>query len=224
VSWILVQKLLLWGLRGTLLCLLLALLGNGWVWWRARACIVRPEEADQAQVAIVPGAYVYNNQGKLCPVLEDRVRAAISLYRQGTVGRLLMSGDHGQDGYDEVNSMRIFAEQHGVPREDIFLDHAGFSTYETMVRARRIFQVESAVVVTNRFHLARSVYLARSQGIRAQGVVADLRPYLDAGHYEVREFAARMKALISCHLISPNVLSGPPIPITGPASASHDQT
>lgn len=223
MSWIVAQKLLLWGLRGVALAGLLALLGNGWVLIRARGKMVPAERAERAQVAIVPGAYVYNNQGKLSPVLEDRVLGAIELYRQGRVERLLMSGDHGEDGYDEVNSMRLFAEKHGVPREHIFLDHAGFSTYETMVRARRIFQIESAVVVTNRFHLARSVYLALCQGIRAQGVVADRRPYLDASHYEVREFAARIKALVSCHLIAPSVLGGEAIPITGPASASHDR-
>ena len=222
MSLLLAQKVLLWGIRGAGVALLLALLGNGWVLLRSRSMLVTADKATEAQVAIVPGAYVYNNHGKLSPVLEDRVRTAIELYQRGKVARLLMSGDHGQDGYDEVNSMRLFAEKHGVPREHIFLDHAGFSTYETMVRARRIFQVESAIVVTNRFHLTRSVYLAFCQGIHTQGVVADRRPYLDASHYEVREFAARLKALINCHLVASEVMPGEAIPITGPASASHD--
>ena len=201
-----------------------ALGGNIWIRWRARPYIVAPDQLEPAQVAIVPGAMVYNDHGALSSVLQDRVERAIELYRSGRVKALLMSGDHGEDGYDEVNSMKAYAEKRGVPSEVIFLDHAGFSTYETMARAIRVFQVERAVIVTNAFHLERSVFVARALGLQAQGTPARDRPYVDALHNEMREFAARCKALVSVYLWAPKVLGGPLIPITGPAHLSHDKT
>ena len=196
---------------------------NGWVHWRARPYIVSAQEVDHAQVAIVLGALVYAKPGKLSPVLQDRVDTAIALYKAGKVDRLLMTGDHGQQNYDEVNSMRVYAEAKGVPDEHIFLDHAGFNTYDSMARARRVFMVDSAVVVTNQFHLDRSVFLARSQGIKAQGVVADMRPYSDANYNDQREFLARCKAVLNVIWRPDPTFLGPQIPITGDARASHDQ-
>jgi len=191
---------------------------------RARPHIVALEQLQQAQTAIVLGAYVYGKNDLLCPVLQDRVDTALELYRAGKVDSLLMSGDHGRPDYDEVNAMRLYAEKRGVPKHKIFTDHAGFNTYETMVRARKVFEVESAVVVTNRFHLDRAVFLALSQGIRAQGVVADRRRYADADAYEQREFAARVKAFLNVYLLKPNpTFLGPPVPITGDARLSHDR-
>lgn len=210
-----------------LIALLLACLGgpllaSSWIIYRARPRICPPQQVAPAQTAIVLGAYVYNNKGALSPVLQDRVDTAIALYDAGKVDSLLMSGDHGQDDYDEVNAMRIYAEKKGVPRGRIFLDHAGFDTYQSMVRARKVFQVESAVVVTNRFHLDRAVFLAGSQGIRVQGVVADRRRYAD--DYEMREFLARCKAFLYVYLLRPQPrYLGPEIPITGEATPSHDK-
>lgn len=214
----------LWlGVGALILVALAAVLANLWVCRLARRFIVPAGEVKRAQTAIVLGAYVYGTPGRLSPVLQDRVDAAIALFEAGLVDTLLMSGDHGQDDYDEVNWMRIYAEQKGVPTSKIFLDHAGFNTYDTMVRARRVFQVESAVVVTNRFHLDRAVFLARSQGIQVQGVVADKRGYEDAAYNEQREFAARCKAVLNVYLLRPDpAFLGQPVPITGDASASHD--
>lgn len=203
---------------------LAAFAASHWVRRCAGPYIVSPDRAQPAQTAIVLGAYVYGKPGTLSDVVKDRVDAAIELYRLGKVDTLLMTGDHGQSDYDEVNWMRVYAEKHGVPREKIFLDHAGFNTYDSMVRARRVFEVRTAVIVTNRFHLERAVFLARSQGIEAQGVVADRRAYLDAAFYEQREFAARCKAFLNVYLLRPApALLGPPVPITGSAAASHDQ-
>ncbi len=196
---------------------------NWWVHSRARPYVVAPEQVDHAQVGIVLGALVYGKSGRLSPVLEDRVDAAIALYKAGKVERLLMSGDHGQSNYDEVNAMRRYARERGVPDEHIFTDHAGFNTYDTMARARRVFLVENAVVVTNQFHLDRSVFLARSAGIKAQGVVADKRPYTDAYYNDQREFLARCKAVLNVYLVRPDpAFLGPEIPITGSAKPSHD--
>ena len=201
-----------------------ALAANAWVIHQARPLIRGSDQVEPAQTAIVLGAYVYGKKGILSPVLQDRVDAAIALYQAGRVQSLLMSGDHGQADYDEVNAMRAYAQAKGVPNQRIFLDHAGFNTYETMVRARKVFLVESAVVVTNRFHLDRAVFLAISQGIRAEGVVADQRRYADAEHYEQREFLARCKAFLYIYLLRPRpTFLGPVIPITGEAGPSHDQ-
>ncbi len=215
-----VRKLFLYS---TLALGLAALASNGWVAQRARPHIVTLEKVENAPVAIVLGALVYNDHGALSPVLADRVETAISLYQVGKVKALLMSGDHGEDGYDEVNSMKAYAEKRGVPGRHIFLDHAGFSTYETMARAVSIFQVSKAVIVTNAFHLERSVFVARALGIDAQGTPARERVYLDEGYNQLREFAARCKAVVSVYLWSPKVLDGPAIPITGEAEASHDK-
>lgn len=196
---------------------------NWWVHRQARPYVVAAEKVDRAQVGIVLGALVYGKSGRLSPVLEDRVDTAIALYKAGKVERLLMSGDHGESNYDEVNAMRRYARDHGVPDDRIFTDHAGFNTYDTMVRARKVFLVENAVVVTNGFHLDRSVFLARSAGIQAQGVVADKRPYSDAIYNDQREFLARCKAVLNVYLLRPDpAFLGPAIPITGSARASHD--
>lgn len=182
---------------------------------------VAADEAPHAQVAIVLGAGVDEN-GVLSAMLADRVATAVALYRAGKVSKLLMSGDHGSRDYDEVNNMRRYAEKHGVPTQDIFMDHAGFNTYDTMVRARKVFQVESALVVTQAFHLPRAVYLARSQGIDATGVSADRRPYLDPLYFEVRDAAARLKDFFLVNVIHPEPrFLGPALPITGDGRTSQ---
>src|SRR6185369_10180527 len=129
--------------------------------------------APEADAAIILGAAVSPN-GLLSGVLQDRMDRGIQLYRAKKVKKLLLSGDHGQSSYDEVTAMGRYALQHGVPAEDIFLDHAGFTTYETMYRARDVFQVRRALVVTQEFHLSRSVYIARSLGLEAWGVTSNL--------------------------------------------------
>ncbi|MFN8608321.1 MAG: ElyC/SanA/YdcF family protein [Vulcanimicrobiota bacterium] len=205
--------------------LLVAWAMNGWVHARAQPYVVTVEQVQPAQVAIVPGALVYNKTGGLSPVLQDRVDTAIQLYKAGKVERLLMSGDHGDPTYDEVNSMRAYAVRHGVPDDHIFTDHAGFNTYDTMARARRVFLVEKAVVVTNGFHLDRSVFLARQAGILAQGVAADRHQLtdLDNSYNQQREFMARCKAVLNVYLFRPDpMFLGEPIPINGDARLSHD--
>lgn len=126
-------------------------------------------------------------------MLKDRLDTAISLYNSGVCDTLLMSGDHGKDGYDEVNTMLNYAVEHGVRAEDIFLDHAGFSTYETMYRASRIFGIKKAVVVTQEYHLYRSMYNAEAMGIDVTGVKAVSDPFFEQPYYNVREYVARFK-------------------------------
>jgi SanA protein len=191
---------------------------NAWVKRQAEPLIHQARDVSHAQTAIVLGAFV-SPRGELCPMLEDRVETAIQLFKAGKVDSLLMTGDHGKVDYDEANAMKRYAVKKGVPADKIFTDHAGFNTYDSMVRARQVFGVETAVVVTNGFHLERAVFLARTQGIKAEGVVADLRPY--TYYYGHREFLARCKAVLNTYLLRPEPkFLGPAIPITGDAHAS----
>ena len=147
---------------------IVALGGGGWT--------RDPAAAPPAQAALVLGAKVQRD-GRPSAMLEDRVRAAAALYRDRRVAKVLVSGDHGTVGYDEVGAMRRRLLSLGVPAQDIFEDHAGFDTWDSMVRAKHVFEVKTAIVVTQRFHLARALWLARRAGLRASGLAADARSY-----------------------------------------------
>ncbi len=131
-------------------------------------------------------------------MLRDRLDTAIAAYHMGVADRLLMSGDHGQDDYDEVTAMKRYAIDRGVPSEDIFVDHAGFSTYESMVRAREIFQCSSVVVVTQAYHLYRALYNARAMGMEAVGIASQEHAYTRQWYFNLREAAARLKDVVYC--------------------------
>ncbi len=151
-------------------------------------------------VALVPGAAVWRGS-RLSHVLEDRAITALEMYRKGQVKKILASGDHGKKRYDEVNALKNFFLKGGVRPEDLFLDHAGFDTYSSVIRARDVFGVHEMYIITQRFHLHRSLFIARQIGIDAKGVCADRRTYVFSAWYNVRELFARVKAAI-------NVLTG----------------
>lgn len=135
----------------------------------------RVADVPGAQVAIVPGALV-NPDGTMSTMLADRVHQALALWRAGKVRRILVSGDHHSWQYDEPDTMRKELVRDGVPGKDVFEDHAGFDTWATMERAKSIFGVHSAVIVTQGFHMPRALYLAQAAGIHATGLTADLHP------------------------------------------------
>jgi SanA protein len=187
---------------------------------RMRATIA---ELAPAPVAIVLGAAV-RPDGTPSHALEDRLAQAVELYRAGKVGKLLLSGDHGQERYDETNGMRKWVLEQGVAPEDVFCDHAGFSTFDTMARARSVFGITRAIVVTQRFHLARSLYTAREAGIEAQGTPCDRRTYRKGPWFELRELGSRTKACAQASGLWPSTaLAGTPIPIEGDGRASWDE-
>ena len=166
-----------------------------------------------AQVAIVPGALVMPN-GKMSAMLADRVRQASALWHAGKVQKVLVSGDHHTWGYDEPDTMRKALVSEGVPPQDVFEDHAGFDTWATMVRARGIFGVHDAVVVTQGFHMPRALFLADAAGIHATGLTADLHQWGWQGEKSgVREVLSRVKAIADVTLDSP-AMAGPRIPIS----------
>ena len=188
----------------------------------ARSHIVAdPRDAPRAEVAIVLGAGVHPD-GTPSPMLADRLATGVELYKLGKVRKLLLSGDHGRKEYDEVNAMLRYCLDRGVPDQDVFTDHAGFDTYDTMYRARDVFEVSDALVVTQAFHLPRAVQTARALGLDATGVVADLRPYSSEWRFSLREWPARLNASFQLYVTRPGPrFLGPVIPIGGDGRATR---
>lgn len=180
----------------------------------ARARIFSPEEISPQPVAIVFGAGL-RRDGKPTLVLRDRVARAAELYAAGKVKKLLMSGDNRFVDYNEPQAMREFAWSLGVPDEDIVLDYAGRSTYETCYRAKAIFGVKEAILVTQRFHLPRALYTCHHLGIKASGVAADWHPYSRAAFWfwQLRELFATLNAFWEVHILHPLPVLGNPEPI-----------
>jgi SanA protein len=170
-------------------------------------------EVPHAEVAIVPGALV-EADGDMSAMLADRVRQAVALWHAGKVEKILVSGDHGSWVYDEPDTMRKALVRDGVAPEDIFEDHAGFETWATMVRARSIFGVRDAVVITQGFHMPRALFLADAAGIDATGLTADLHEWGWQGDKStLREVLSRVKAVADVTLDTP-AMAGPRIPIS----------
>ncbi|NUN13674.1 MAG: YdcF family protein [Myxococcales bacterium] len=184
------------------------------------------EQADQLPnktVILVPGARVYQD-GTPYPALEDRLVAALEAWKLGKATRILVSGDHQYNGYDEVNGMRTWLLEAGVPSEVIFMDHAGLRTLDTMARAAQVFGVKDAILCTQRFHLSRSLFLAHQAGIDAVGLTADRRIYPKAPLDAVREAIARTVAILDTTVFHTQPkFAGPPISLEGDAAQTHDR-
>ena len=136
--------------------------------------------------------------GKPSDMLRDRLNAAIELYNSGVCKKLLMSGDHTDKYYDEVSAMKTYAVENGVKESDIYMDHAGISTYDSMYRAKNLFSAKKIIVVTQRYHIYRALYIAENLGIEAYGSVPAPRLYKGAVYREIREILARDKDLLKC--------------------------
>ncbi|MGB5983061.1 MAG: ElyC/SanA/YdcF family protein [Nonlabens sp.] len=180
------------------------------------------EQITPAYTGIVLGASVRPDKS-LSPILQDRVDAALKAYKAGKFQRFLLSGDHGEKNYDEVNAMKTYLNNKGVNDSVIFLDHAGFDTYDSMYRARDIFQVEDAIIFTQEFHLPRAIYLARKLGLEAQGFVSDMRVYQANSRLQRREWLANVKAWSELNIEKQPTYTGDIIPITEDSSRSHDK-
>lgn len=182
--------------------------------------ILQPENAgDGYDCILVLGCGVYDDTPS--HMLEDRLLQGIELYFNGAGGKLLMSGDHGRENYDEVNVMKNFALDRGVPSEDVFMDHAGFSTYESMYRAKEIFKAEKILIVTQEYHLYRAIYDARALGIEAYGVASDPRSYSGQIYRDVREVLARNKDFLFCIFKPEPKYLGEEIPVYGNGNATN---
>lgn len=151
--------------------------------------------------------------------LADRLETAFELYEAGASEKLLMTGDHGRESYDEVNTMLAEAEKAGIDSKYVFTDHAGFSTYESIYRAKAIFGADKIIIVSQEYHLYRSLYIAEKLGIEAYGVSSDIR----AGDWQsAREALARFKDFFSALIKPEPTFLGEAIPISGDAYPSHD--
>jgi len=199
---------------------LLVLSANVFVARQGEAMVVRPQEALRADCILVLGAGVWGTEPS--PVLEDRLQTALSLYQQGKAPRILVSGDHGRPSYDEPTTMARWLEARGVPASHIFLDHAGFDTNSSIVRAHRVFGASSVIVVTQAFHLPRATYLAQAEGMRAQGVAADLRPYTGSAWFSAREVISRTRAVLDGTVGRMPRHMGPKFDLRGDGRATRD--
>ncbi len=170
------------------------------------------DELEQAQAVLVLGASVYSS-GRLSPVLQDRADMAIAIYRAGIVPKVLVSGDNSTLSYNEVIPVHTYLIAQGIPARDIFLDYAGFDTFNSMYRARSVFEVRTAIIPTQSFHLARAVYLADALGIEVQGIVTE--PDRGTPKNHIREFPANLKAMAHVVFRSKPRYLGERFPITG---------
>ena len=155
------------------------------------------------------------------PMLDERLEFGLKAFETGCSDRLLMSGDHGKESYDEVNFMKDYAVAQGVEADKVFMDHAGFSTYESMYRARDVFEVESVLVVTQTYHLYRAVYDARKLGLEAYGYKAENLLYPETNN--IREAAARVKDFFWCIAKPEPTYLGEAIPISSSGSLTDDR-
>jgi vancomycin permeability regulator SanA len=186
-----------------------------------RSSIFSADDVPAAYAVIVPGASVLRN-GTPSDILADRLTVAANIYAAGKAEKILVSGDNGQDGYDEVNVMRRFLLGKDVAPEDIFLDHAGFDTYDTMYRARNVFGITDAIVVTQRYHLYRALFVASNLGIAATGVASNLQPYVKQAWFSARETLSRVKAVGDVLFGSVPRYIGDPIDIRGDGRVTWD--
>ncbi|MGD1716003.1 SanA/YdcF family protein [Hydrocoleum sp. CS-953] len=198
------QRLILWLLVLTILLIPLVL--NFYV--RVATSKYRyknPEKVPAQPIAIVFGAGVWAD-GTPTPMLADRVQGAVNLYKIGSIKKILMTGDNSTPDYNEVKAMEEYAINQGVSVEDITLDYAGFSTYESCYRAKEIFGITQAVLVTQNYHLPRAVYTCRQLGVDALGLgTPDWGKFRNDSmkRYSIRELLAVLKALLEVHITRP---------------------
>lgn len=156
-------------------------------------------------------------------MLRDRLTRGLALYDAGAAPKLLMSGDHGRADYDEVNTMKAVAVTAGVPSADIFMDHAGFSTYESIYRAKEIFEAKRIIIVTQEYHLYRALYLAEKLGLEAWGVAADYHRYAGQPVRDAREVLARVKDAVTAVVKPKPTYLGEAIPVSGDGNRTNDK-
>ena len=207
-----------------LLCAVTFFTVNSYVKSIAKPQILNTEDAlklTDVDCIIVLGCQV-KSDGTLSDMLSDRLTRALELYNAGAADKLLMSGDHGQDNYNEVGAMKKYATENGVPSGDVFMDHAGFSTYETVYRAKEIFEAKKVIIVTQEYHLYRALYIAKRLGLEAYGVSSDLNVYAGQSARDLREVLARDKDFFKCIFKPESTYLGDKIPISGNGDLTND--
>lgn len=188
--------------------------------------ILAPEDAaklEDVDCILVLGCLV-KDDGRPSDMLQDRLRRGVELYELGASAKLLMSGDHGRVDYDEVATMKQYAIDAGIASENIFMDHAGFSTYESIYRAKEIFQADKILIVTQEYHLYRAIYIANRLGIEAYGVSSDYHTYVGQSMRNFREMLARVKDCGTCIFKPEPTYLGDAIPVFGNGNLTNDES
>ncbi len=184
--------------------------------------ILESDVVETYDCIIVPGAMVYQNSVPSA-MLVDRLNVALEIYNKKVVNKIIVSGDHGTKEYDEVNTMRTYLINRGIPSEDIFMDHAGFDTYQTIYRARDVFRVKKALIATQDYHLLRALYIGQKLSVDLHGIDSTLRVYNNETKNRIREYFARVKAFIECEVTKPKPkYLGDYIPIYGDGNQTVD--
>jgi vancomycin permeability regulator SanA len=197
---------------------------DGYVVHSTKSQILTFEEAaslEDVDCILVLGCKVHSD-GNPSAMLEDRLRRGVELYKADAAPKLLMSGDHGTVPYNEVQSMKQYATDEGIASSDIFMDHAGFSTYESLYRAKDIFQAKKIIIVTQEYHLYRALYIANALGIEAYGVNANYRNYSGQASRDIREILARNKDFLTSIFKPEPTYRGNAIPIWGDGDLTND--
>ncbi len=176
---------------------------------------------DNIDCILILGAGVKNNRPSL--MLEDRLQKGLELYNNSVSNKIIVSGDHGRKDYDEVNIMKEFLTQNNVSSSDIFMDHAGFSTYDSIYRAKEIFKTKKIVIVSQEYHLYRALYIADKLGLEAYGVKAEPKDYYGSALREVREVIARIKDFFKVIIKPKPRYLGETIPVNGDGDITNDK-
>lgn len=172
------------------------------------------------EAILILGAGIYTDRPSY--ILEERLQTGISLYKKGLAPKIIMTGDHGKIHYNEVQVMKNYAIEKGVPSEDIFMDHAGFSTYESMARLDKIFNVKSAIIISQKYHLPRAIYLAKAFDINVLGVPANKKKYRGQWYRSSREFLARIKDFFVAHIKPKWYIGGETISLNQSGDITND--
>lgn len=217
-----IKKILKYGIIAVIIVVLILFVINWYVILSTKKQIVTNDYSKLTDLdcIVVLGAGVWDDRPS--HMLEDRLLTAIELYNKGVAPKIIMSGDHGRINYDEVNIMKNFAIEHGVPSEDIFMDHAGFSTYDSIYRAKEIFGADKIIIVTQEYHLYRALYIANKLDIEAYGVGADPRKYSGQLYRDFREILARNKDFIKTIFKPEPTYLGDAIPVSGNGDVTND--
>lgn len=218
-------RVIVLGFLGMMLTGCIAVFGmNAYVKNIGSGGIITAEEATKLEgvdCILVLGCQV-REDGSPSHMLKDRLMQGIELYNLGVAPKLLMSGDHGRETYNEVATMKQYAITEGIDSEDIFMDHAGFSTYESIYRAKEIFGAEKIIIVTQKYHIYRALYIAEKLGVEAYGVSADYRTYAGQSMRDVREILARCKDFVTTIFKPEPTYLGEKIPINGNGDITND--
>lgn len=218
------NNILKYGLVIAIILVIIVFIVNFYVVFTTKKQIVKSDELkniSDIDCILVLGAGVWGDRPS--PMLEDRIKVGIELYNLGLANKILMSGDHANVDYDEVNIMKSYAIDNNIPSSDIFMDHAGFSTYDSIYRVKEIFKAKKIVIVTQEYHLSRALYIANKLGIESYGVKANLREYGGQTYRDLREVLARNKDFIKVIFKPKSTYLGESISLNGNGDITNDK-